>query len=109
MPTPLSVWAFTGKLAASRMTNTSVLARFCEGGITTNCGRVARNVARHTIQNRRKTVKNSKRTAGVSVRLMKFETRADLVSHIQGTAGVRLIKFETRADLIGHLRSQGVK
>jgi hypothetical protein len=54
-------------------------------------------------------VKNSKRMAGVSVRLMKFETRADLVGHIQGTPGVRVIKFETRADLVGYLRSQGVK
>jgi hypothetical protein len=52
-------------------------------------------------------VKNSKRTA--AVRLMKFETRADLVSHIQGTAGVRVIRFETRADLVSYLRSQGIK
>jgi hypothetical protein len=52
-------------------------------------------------------VKNSKRTA--AVRPIKFETRADLVSHIQGTAGVRIIKFETRADLLGHLLSHGVK
>ncbi len=52
--------------------------------------------------------KNSKRT-GVSVRRIKFASRADLVGHIQGTAGVRIIKFASRADLVGYLRSQGVK
>jgi hypothetical protein len=54
-------------------------------------------------------VKNSKSTAGVSVRLMKFESRADLLGHIQGTPGVRVIKFASRADLLSYLRSQGVK
>jgi hypothetical protein len=67
------------------------------------------------IQTGRKQVKNSKRMAVPAVRLLKFETRADLLGHIlhsHGKAAVpalRLIKFETRADLLGHLHSQGAR
>jgi len=45
-----------------------------------------------------------------AVRLIRFETRRDLLGHIsQGTAVVpalRLLNFETRRDLLNHLEEE---